>query len=167
MVFKRLEKGVFHRLGDKGKSMSVYSNDSTRQSYHISRKDTESCYQSSRSRGTELASEKHHNKRASSRRTKVCEETDPFTPRIRYFDLLRRTRIPSHIKTYNGSEDLKDHLKIFQAVAKVERWAIPTWCHMFYSTLNGSARVWFDDLPPESVDGYDDLKEAFLANFCQ
>ncbi|GKA15286.1 reverse transcriptase domain-containing protein [Tanacetum coccineum] len=27
-VFKRLEKGVFHRLGDKGKSMSVYSDDS-------------------------------------------------------------------------------------------------------------------------------------------
>nr|GEW53209.1 reverse transcriptase domain-containing protein [Tanacetum cinerariifolium] len=31
----------------------------------------------------------------------------------------------------------------------------------------GSSSVWFDDLPPESVDSYDDLKEAFLANFCQ
>nr|GEX92829.1 hypothetical protein [Tanacetum cinerariifolium] len=68
MVFKRLEKGVFHRLGDKGKSMSAYSNDSRRLSYHGSRKDTESCYQSSRSRETEFASEKRHNKRASSRR---------------------------------------------------------------------------------------------------
>ncbi|GJZ32532.1 reverse transcriptase domain-containing protein [Tanacetum coccineum] len=38
---------------------------------------------------------------------------------------------------------------------------------MFNSTLTGSARVWFDDLPPESVDSYDDLKEAFLANFCR
>ncbi|GJS55049.1 reverse transcriptase domain-containing protein [Tanacetum coccineum] len=38
---------------------------------------------------------------------------------------------------------------------------------MFNSTLTGSARVWFDDLPPESVDSYDDLKEAFLANFRQ
>nr|GEZ38775.1 reverse transcriptase domain-containing protein [Tanacetum cinerariifolium] len=36
---------------------------------------------------------------------------------------------------------------------------------MFNSTLIGSARVWFDDLPPESVDSYDDLKKAFLANF--
>nr|GEY27707.1 reverse transcriptase domain-containing protein [Tanacetum cinerariifolium] len=27
-VFKRLENGVFYRLGDKGKSMSSYSNDS-------------------------------------------------------------------------------------------------------------------------------------------
>ncbi|GKE07646.1 hypothetical protein Tco_1399664, partial [Tanacetum coccineum] len=42
MVFKRLDKGVFHRLGDKGKSISAYSNDSRRQSYRSSRRDTES-----------------------------------------------------------------------------------------------------------------------------
>nr|GEU58588.1 reverse transcriptase domain-containing protein [Tanacetum cinerariifolium] len=95
----------------------------------------------------------------------VCEETDPFTPCIRYFDLLKRTRMPSYVKTYDESEDLEDNLKIFQAVAKVERWAVPTWCHMFNSTLIGSARVWFDNLPPEFVDNYDDLKEAFLENF--
>nr|GEY25577.1 reverse transcriptase domain-containing protein [Tanacetum cinerariifolium] len=55
-------------LGDKGKSMSAYSNDSRRRSYHSSRGDTESCYQSSHSRETEFTSEKRHNKRASSRR---------------------------------------------------------------------------------------------------
>nr|GEY66046.1 reverse transcriptase domain-containing protein [Tanacetum cinerariifolium] len=27
--------------------------------------------------------------------------------------------------------------------------------------------VWFDDLPPESVDSYDDLKKEFLVNFLQ
>ncbi|GKA51251.1 reverse transcriptase domain-containing protein [Tanacetum coccineum] len=48
--------------------------------------------------------------------------------------------MPSHVKTYDGSEDPEDHLKIFQAAAKVERWAMPTWCHMFNSTLIGSAR---------------------------
>nr|GEY18458.1 reverse transcriptase domain-containing protein [Tanacetum cinerariifolium] len=40
-VFKKLEKGVFHRLRDKGKSTSAYSNDSRRQSYHSSRRNTE------------------------------------------------------------------------------------------------------------------------------
>ncbi|GKA44085.1 reverse transcriptase domain-containing protein [Tanacetum coccineum] len=39
--------------------------------------------------------------------------------------------------------------------------------HMFNSTLIGSARVWFDDLPPESIDSYDYLKEAFLASYLQ
>ncbi|GKF72112.1 hypothetical protein Tco_0208226, partial [Tanacetum coccineum] len=97
----------------------------------------------------------------------VCEEIDPFTPRIRYFDIPKRNRMPSHVKTYDGSEEPEDHLKIFQAATKVERWAMPTWCHVFNSTLSGSARVWFDDLPPESVNSYYDLKEAFLANFRQ
>ncbi|GJY43371.1 reverse transcriptase domain-containing protein, partial [Tanacetum coccineum] len=53
------------------------------------------------------------------------------------------------------------------AAAKVEWWAMPTWCHMFNSTLTGNARVWFDDLLPESIDSYDDLKEAFLPNSLQ
>nr|GEV53916.1 reverse transcriptase domain-containing protein [Tanacetum cinerariifolium] len=97
----------------------------------------------------------------------ACEEMDPFTHRICYFDFPKKTRMPNNVKTYDGIDDPEDHLKIFQAAAKVERWAMPTWCHMFNSTLTRSARVWFDDLPPESIDGYDDLKKAFLANFFQ
>ncbi|GJU14136.1 hypothetical protein Tco_1136532 [Tanacetum coccineum] len=49
----------------------------------------------------------------------VCEEVDPFTPRIRYFD-FPKIRMPSHIKTYDRSEDPEDHLKIFQAAAKID-----------------------------------------------
>ncbi|GJZ45623.1 reverse transcriptase domain-containing protein [Tanacetum coccineum] len=70
--------------------------------------------------------------------------------------------MPNNVKTYDGTGDLEDHLKIFQAAAQVERWAMPTWCHMFNSTLIGAARVWFDELPPESIDGYKGLKAAFL-----
>ncbi|GJV11443.1 reverse transcriptase domain-containing protein [Tanacetum coccineum] len=47
----------------------------------------------------------------------ICEEVDPFTPRIRNF--------------------------------------------------KRAARVWFNELPPESIDGYKDLKAAFLAYFMQ
>ncbi|GJX87872.1 hypothetical protein Tco_0339886 [Tanacetum coccineum] len=81
--------------------------------------------------------------------------------------LPKKTQMPSNIKTYDGSEDPEDHLKIFQAATKLERWAMPTWYHMFNSTLIRSTKVWFDDLPPESVDSYDNLKKAFLANFLQ
>nr|GEV71824.1 reverse transcriptase domain-containing protein [Tanacetum cinerariifolium] len=45
--------------------------------------------------------------------------------------------------------------------------AMPTWCHMFNSTLIGADRVWFDELPPESIDSYMDLKAVFLAYFMQ
>nr|GEW51535.1 retrovirus-related Pol polyprotein from transposon TNT 1-94 [Tanacetum cinerariifolium] len=30
-----------------------------------------------------------------------------------------------------------------------------------------NAKVWFDDLPPESIDTYDDLKKAFMENYLQ
>ncbi|GKC56535.1 hypothetical protein Tco_1084133, partial [Tanacetum coccineum] len=50
-----------------------------------------------------------------------------------------RTRMPSHVKTYDESGDPKDHIKLFQSAAKTERWEKPTWCHMFNSTLTGNA----------------------------
>ncbi|GJY84239.1 reverse transcriptase domain-containing protein [Tanacetum coccineum] len=75
--------------------------------------------------------------------------------------------MPSHVKTYDGSEDPDDHLKLFQATAKTERWAMPTWCHMFNSTLTGNARVWFDKLLRESIDSYEDLRTTFRENYLQ
>ncbi|GJS23665.1 reverse transcriptase domain-containing protein [Tanacetum coccineum] len=95
----------------------------------------------------------------------ICEEVDLFTPRIRNFKSSQKTRMPNNVKTYDGIGDPEDHVKIFQAAVQVECWAITTWCHMFNSTLIGAARVWFDELPPESIDGYKDLKTAFLAYF--
>nr|GEU48842.1 reverse transcriptase domain-containing protein [Tanacetum cinerariifolium] len=95
------------------------------------------------------------------------EDVDPFTPQIGNFKSSLKTRMPNNLKTYDGTEDPKDHLKIFQAAVHVERWAMPTWYHMFNSTLTGVARVWFDELPPESIDRYKGLKADFLAYFMQ
>nr|GFA00053.1 reverse transcriptase domain-containing protein [Tanacetum cinerariifolium]GFA04456.1 reverse transcriptase domain-containing protein [Tanacetum cinerariifolium] len=33
----------------------------------------------------------------------TCEEVNPFTPRIRNFESSRKTRMPSNIKTYDGT----------------------------------------------------------------
>nr|GEX88301.1 reverse transcriptase domain-containing protein [Tanacetum cinerariifolium] len=95
----------------------------------------------------------------------VCEETDPFTPRIRYFD-FPKTRMPSHIKTYDGSEDPKDHLKIFQAATKTERWAMPTWYHMFNSTLTGNARYIKDPIELHNIKQRDgESMEDFVRRY--
>ncbi|GJX30121.1 reverse transcriptase domain-containing protein [Tanacetum coccineum] len=48
--------------------------------------------------------------------------------------------MPNNVKTYDGTGDPEDHVKFFQAAAQ---------------------------LPPESIDGYKDLKAAFLAYFMQ
>ncbi|GJS48652.1 reverse transcriptase domain-containing protein [Tanacetum coccineum] len=123
-VFRRLEKGVFHR--------HRYKRSPSREDEELSESDN--------SRGG------HWKSRFKKQRSNI-EDDDLAQPWV--------------------SEDPEDHLKIFQAAAKVVRWAMPTWCHVFNSTLIGSARVWFDDLPPESMYSYNDLKEAFLANFRQ
>ncbi|GJT01138.1 reverse transcriptase domain-containing protein [Tanacetum coccineum] len=43
---------------------------------------------------------------------------------------------------------------------------MPTWS-MLNSTLTGNARVWFDKLPKESIDSYEDLRTAFRENYLQ
>ncbi|GJU60201.1 hypothetical protein Tco_1237967 [Tanacetum coccineum] len=70
----------------------------------------------------------------------TCEEVDPFTPRIRNFKSSRKTRMPNNVKTNDGIGNPEDHVKKFQAAAQ---------------------------LPPESIDGYKDLKATFLAYFMQ
>ncbi|GKC49911.1 reverse transcriptase domain-containing protein [Tanacetum coccineum] len=75
--------------------------------------------------------------------------------------------MPTNVKTYDGTGDPEDHLKFFQTAAKIERWVMPTWCHMFNSTLIGSAKVWFNKLPLESINSYEILPKAFLENFSQ
>ncbi|GJX50025.1 hypothetical protein Tco_0276870 [Tanacetum coccineum] len=75
-MFKRLEKGVFHRLGGKEKNVSAHSRDSGHRSYHSNRRDTRSCYQSSRSIETEVASEKHRHKREYSQRAEALSKSE-------------------------------------------------------------------------------------------
>ncbi|GJZ32224.1 reverse transcriptase domain-containing protein [Tanacetum coccineum] len=81
--------------------------------------------------------------------------------------IMKRGRASESLLSRVSERDPEDHVKIFQAATQVERWAIPTWCHMFNSTLIGTARVWFDELTLKSIDRYKDLKAAFLAYFMQ
>ncbi|GJW70737.1 hypothetical protein Tco_0127654 [Tanacetum coccineum] len=76
IMFRRLENSVFHRLGDKEKGISAYSGSSRRQSHHSSREDTESYYQNSRSRGTEPAPKRHHDRKACSRKGGRMSESE-------------------------------------------------------------------------------------------
>ncbi|GJZ71143.1 reverse transcriptase domain-containing protein [Tanacetum coccineum] len=100
------------------------------------------------SRGSESSDTGHWKSRSKRRKTLEedlavpwsCEDVDPFTPRIRNFRSSRKTRMPNNVKTYDGTGDPEDHLKVFQASSQVERWAMPTWFHMFNSTLIGAAR---------------------------
>ncbi|GJY02676.1 reverse transcriptase domain-containing protein [Tanacetum coccineum] len=180
----RKEGGVFNRLGGKERIAPASSDSRHQGSYE---KETEvqprrHHHRDTSSRGTSGHSESEDSKgghwKSKSRKHRsntyeddlsqpwTCEERNPFTPHIRHFN-FPRTRMPSHVKTYDESEDPEDHLKLFKDAAKTERWAMPTWCHMFNSTLTRNTRVWFDKLPRESIDSYEVLRRAFRKNYLQ
>ncbi|GJT40415.1 hypothetical protein Tco_0940280 [Tanacetum coccineum] len=146
------EGGVFNRLGEKEQSASACS-DSCHQSSHVKGTEVQPRkhhHRGTSPRGNSRYSESEDSKgghwKSKSKRHRsntyeddlsqpwTCEERNSFTPRIRHFD-FPRTRMPSHVKTYDESGDPEYHLKLFQSAAKTERWAMPTWCHMFNSTL--------------------------------
>nr|GEZ37064.1 hypothetical protein [Tanacetum cinerariifolium] len=48
----------------------------------------------------------------------MCEKENPFTLRIRNFESSRKTRMTNNVKTYDGTGDPEDHVKVFQAAAQ-------------------------------------------------
>ncbi|GKB10000.1 hypothetical protein Tco_0843923 [Tanacetum coccineum] len=138
------EGGVFNRLGRK--EPGAY----TRSDSH---------YQSSQAKGTEVPARKHHHEGTSSQRTSGYSESEDSEgghwkskSKRHRFD-FPRDYDASHVKTYDGSGDPEDHIKLFQSAAKTERWTMPTWCHMFNSDANwGIARCRFDNSPKRSID---------------
>ncbi|GJW70037.1 hypothetical protein Tco_0126954 [Tanacetum coccineum] len=126
----RKEGGVFNRLGRKEPATSARS-DSRQRSPQAKRTEVEARRRQQKgtpSRTTSQYSESEDSEgghwKSKSRRQRsdtyeddlsqpwTCEERNPFTPRIRHFS-LPRTRMPSHVKTYDGSGDPEDHLKLF------------------------------------------------------
>ncbi|GJS24324.1 hypothetical protein Tco_0452956 [Tanacetum coccineum] len=111
---------VFKRLGSRGKKSPSHASRQLQPETPIQRytklstesEDREGGHWKSRSK-----KKKSHREEDDLSQPWVCEEVCLFTPRIRYFD-FPKTRMPSHIKTYDGSEDPEDHLKILPCSAK-------------------------------------------------
>ncbi|GKD16319.1 reverse transcriptase domain-containing protein, partial [Tanacetum coccineum] len=88
----------------------------------------------------------------------------PFTRRIIEFSSPEYS-MPTNIALYNGSTDPADHLNHFVRAANSGEWPMPVWCRMFQQTLDGSARGWFENLPPNSIDEWWRLREAFTTRY--
>nr|GEX23922.1 hypothetical protein [Tanacetum cinerariifolium] len=119
-----------HNRGEKGfRSTKESYGDSFSHSYrdesrnNTKRRDMSPSSSASRSNPSEEKHRKSKSKRhkpAEDDLTKpwTCEEVNPFTPRIRNFKSSRKTRMPNNIKTYDGTGDPEDHVKVFQAAAQ-------------------------------------------------
>nr|GFD20674.1 hypothetical protein [Tanacetum cinerariifolium] len=71
---RNLKEKLGPRLGDKEKNVSAHSRGLERKSYYSSRRDTESCYQSSCSKETEIASENIATKECIREERKQCHK---------------------------------------------------------------------------------------------
>ncbi|GJV68209.1 hypothetical protein Tco_1483718 [Tanacetum coccineum] len=69
-----------------------------------------------------------------------------------------RIRMLAIVKTYDDTADPKNHLKNFTNAAKVERWEMPTWCHVRRKCLGNSLQALLsmvkarDDVEKDSPD---------------
>lgn len=87
-----------------------------------------------------------------------------FTKRIANFHIPFKKKMPSIIRTYDGSGDPDDHLNTFARAEETKLWSVPVWCRIFAQMLVGPARVCFQALEPGSIDNYKKL-EVLLGSF--
>nr|GEZ39341.1 reverse transcriptase domain-containing protein [Tanacetum cinerariifolium] len=120
IVKGRRNGGVFNRLGAKKRVCPHTQKAATRVSGQEER---------SQLPGSVTMKEHLHGEQSHSQRVRIVGRT--LEVKIEKAKFKHRGR--RHVSTM-------DHLNIFQAAAKVEWWAMPTWCHMFNFTLTGSAR---------------------------
>ncbi|PWA55873.1 reverse transcriptase domain-containing protein [Artemisia annua] len=91
----------------------------------------------------------------------------PFTARIRDYDMPDGLKVPTNLKTYDGTTDPDDHLTIFMGTMDVHKLPEPAWCRFFHITLSGAARFCYDNLTPGCINSFHELRDKFRANFLQ
>nr|GEW41139.1 reverse transcriptase domain-containing protein [Tanacetum cinerariifolium] len=77
-----------------------------------------------------------------------------FTTRIRDYDMPDGIKVPTNLRTYDGTTDPGDHLTVIMGPIDGHKLLEPTWCIFFHITLYGAARFLYNNLTPESIDGF-------------
>nr|GEU40564.1 reverse transcriptase domain-containing protein [Tanacetum cinerariifolium] len=134
----------------------------------------EGCSVTSRYFESKTMNTKEHDKRHRSRRSR--------SPRTSVFSRIRRERSRSPIRRERSRSPRKKVKEggVFKRLGSKGKSvsarsdSYNNHSHSRYTEalsesedIRGNARVWFDDLPPESIDSYDNLKKAFLENYLQ
>ncbi|RVW59574.1 hypothetical protein CK203_103300 [Vitis vinifera] len=85
----------------------------------------------------------------------------PFCPHIIHYDPPRGFLVPK-FSTYDGSNDPFDHIMHYRQLMTLDIGNDALLCKVFPANLQGQALSWFHRLPPNSVDNFKDLSEAFV-----
>ncbi|KAK4390186.1 hypothetical protein Sango_2081900 [Sesamum angolense] len=73
-------------------------------------------------------------------------------------------KIPN-LSEYNGVGDSQDHLDQFLGKTDLLDISDAAYCKLFRSTISKKAMAWFNQLPPGTVEAFEQLSQRFLHHF--
>ncbi|XP_034704229.1 uncharacterized protein LOC117928460 [Vitis riparia] len=88
----------------------------------------------------------------------------PFCSHIIHYEPPRGFLVPK-FSTYDGCSDPFDHIMHYRQFMTLNIGNDPLLCKVFPASLQGQALSWFHRLPPNSVDNFKDLSEAFVGQY--
>ena len=88
----------------------------------------------------------------------------PFGSHIIHYDPPRGFLVPNFF-AYDGSSDPFDHIMHYRQLMTLDIGNDALLCKVFPASLQGQALSWFHRLPPNSVDNFRDLSEAFVGQY--
>ncbi|XP_034706692.1 uncharacterized protein LOC117930242 [Vitis riparia] len=87
-----------------------------------------------------------------------------FSSRIIHYDPPRGFLVPK-FSAYDESSDPFDHIMHYRQLMTLDIGNDALLCKVFPASLQGQALSWFHRLPPNSVDNFRDLSEAFVGQY--
>ena len=88
----------------------------------------------------------------------------PFKSHVVNYPLPRKFKMPS-METFDGRKDPLDHLETYKSRMQLHNIPDEVMCRAFPTTLKGSARQWFANLPPASIATFGELSRSFVSHF--
>ena len=88
----------------------------------------------------------------------------PFCSHIIHYDPPRGFLVPK-FSTYDGASDPFDHIMHYRQLMTLNIGNDALLCKVFPASLQGQALSWFHRLPPNSVDNFRNLSEAFVGQY--
>lgn len=90
--------------------------------------------------------------------------SSPFTPAVLACPLPPRFR-SSMIDLFDGLEDPSDHLEVFQLHMHLQSYLDAILYRAFFLTFKGPVHKWFFNLPPASIDTFEQFNSLFIGHF--
>ncbi|RWW72324.1 hypothetical protein BHE74_00019868 [Ensete ventricosum] len=88
----------------------------------------------------------------------------PFIPEIQDKPVPQHFRHPM-LEAYDGGFNLMEHVAVFRAQMTLYGMLDAIICRAFPMTLRGTARGWYNRLPPTLIHSFNQLTREFEANF--